>query len=153
MKRGNFTPQFVLCVVSQTTGARAPWRVIQSNVRMEEYPKLLVTSLTGRINDIMIEFMSHYRTRDKAYNRRTRRFRSSKKYYPKGALFWVPCDIDGVQRGPALFVKRVPDPGGKQDRGMALLKERFSQVPPLKEILCSDPHYYTLNTVKPKLRQ
>ena len=153
--KGNIVPSYILCKVKDPSPGYAPWRVYRpDNGYIVALQKVLVTSLLG--HDEMIDFLSKYRTRDKAPNRRGRRSRASYKFYPKGALFWFPCDIYGVQNGPALFIKRVPDKtikGDNNDQGKQRYEAYLKYRPLMSEVLTRDKTMYPLAVVKPKLAQ
>lgn len=152
--KGNITPSYILCKTNGKSENRSPWHVVQAQHDNGNLPKLLVTSLVG--NDFIIEFMSNYRTRDKHYYIKGRHTKAMRKYYPKGALFWFPCDINGIQKGPALFVKRVPDKTCAQtDQGLQIYKRFVDYKPTLKEVLSRDASVLDLvqSNVKPKLFQ
>lgn len=153
--RGEIIPSYILCKTQGTSEARAPWRVAQRESTLGAMPKVLVTMPYG--HEEMIDFLSAYRTRDKMYHPGTRKTKKTRKYYPEGALFWFPCDLEGVQKGPALFIKRVPDPviGREADQGFNRLKAFWARKQLMSETLSKDgalvdmPHSH----VKPKLRQ
>lgn len=151
--KGNIVPSYILCKVSNPSQNYAPWRVYRpDNGQIVALKKVLVTSLVG--HEEMVDFLSRYRTRDKAPNRRGKRSRASYKFYPKGALFWFPCDIYGVQKGPALFIKRVPDKSIKQsDQGKQRYESFLQYRPLMSEVLTRDKTMYPLAVVKPKLAQ
>lgn len=153
MKKGNFTPSYVLCKTNTVSETRAPWRIVKPGGTLGAMPKVLVTSLIG--HEDMIDFMSSYRTRDKMYKVHGRHTKAMKKYYPEGALFWFPCDISGIQKDAALFIKRVPDKKGQTDQGFTRLKERWNRVIPIKELLSREPAMLDMpySDVRPKLRQ
>ena len=153
MLKGNFVPSYVLCKTRGTRDTRAPWRVVRPDNALGAMPKVLVSTIPG--HEEMIDFMSAYRTRDRMYHKGKRKSKATRKYCPDGALFWVPCDIEGIQKGPALFIKRVPDPllRSQPDQGFARLKAFLEKRPLMSEILTKDVNFYALSTVKPKLRQ
>ena len=161
IKIGNFSPSFVLCKQNKQSETRAPWRMVRPDGAQGKMPKLLVTSFNG--HEDMIDFMSAYRTRDKMYKKgRGKRSKAMMKYYPKGALFWFPCDIYGIQKDAALFIKRVPDKKHtgntnffKQDQGFTRLKQAWAYRPSIKEILSHEPAHLDMpySNIKPKLRQ
>lgn len=153
MQKGHFVPSYVLCKTSGQSKSRAPWRVVQPDNVLGAMPKVLVTTLTG--HEEMIDFLSAYRTRDKMYQPGRRKSKKTRKYYPEGGLFWFPCDLSGYQKGPALFIKRVPDPTFSKtvDQGFTRLKAFWERKPVMSEILTRDERFYALENVKPKLRQ
>ena len=153
--KGEIFPSYILCKTNGEKTTRAPWRVVRPDSVVGKMPKVLVTTLTG--HEEMIDFLSCYRTRDKMYSTYRRKTKKTRKYYPKGALFWFPCDIYGVQKGPALFIKRVPDPKYKSatDKGFERLKMSMQRKPLMSEVLSADPSMVDLHTshIKPRLVQ
>ena len=155
MLRGNIVPSYILCKTNGNAPTRSPWRVVRPESVVGAMPKVLVTTLVG--HEEMIDFLSCYRTRDKMHSKHKRNGKAAKKYYPVGALFWFPCDIYGYQRGPALFIKRVPDPKYTRaaDQGFNRLKEFWNTKPLMSEVLSRDRTMYDIESshVKPRLQQ
>ena len=90
-------------------------------------------TLTG--NEAFISLMVNYRRRD---HKISDGFAPElcKKYYPKGALFYFECDEYGRQTGPAVFIKRVPDPtAAGTDKGWEMYTKISSYVPSIPELL------------------
>lgn len=151
---GNIVPSYILCKNQVTSDKRSPYRIVRPDNALSGMPKVLVTSLVG--NDHLIDFMSAYRTRDKMYRVDKRKTKAMRKYYPEGALFWFPCDIEGRQKGPALFIKQVPDKNIREtDKGFQRLKEALSKRPRMNETLSQEPGMLdlTFSHIKPKLKQ
>lgn len=137
IKAGLILPGYILCKSQGTSPNRSGWRV--SNMTIKDtvsYPKLLVDSVNGR--EEMIEFLSAYRTRDHVHNDPKYTHEETKKYYPKGALFWFECDKYGDIEGPALFVKRVPEKNKSLDHGFKMLKEAWQHTKDIKELLLGE---------------
>ena len=151
--RGNIEPSYILCKANGTKDTRAPWRVVQPENTLGAMPKVLVTTLVG--HEEMIDFLSCYRTRDRMYHAGRRNSKKTRKYYPEGGLFWFPCDISGFRKGPALFIKRVPDEsiGREADQGFNRLKAFWARKPVMSEILTRDSAFYGLPNTKPRLPQ
>ena len=114
MLEGIITPGYVLCKANGKSENRSGWRVTNLTLGPPKMmlPKLLVNSPTG--HDEMIDFLSHFRTREHMHGDNNYTHEATKKYYPHGALFWFECNKYGDQTGHALFVKRVP--GKRMDR-------------------------------------
>jgi len=124
---GNIVPSYVLCQSHGVSAARSGWRIVRQNASMANMPKVLVTSLYG--NDHMIDFMSSYRTRDHMHGDQAYTHEETKKYYPKGALFWFVCDRFGEAIGPAVFIRRVPVKSRQTDQGYRRLIEEQAKRP------------------------
>lgn len=135
---GNIVPSYILCQSHGGSESRSPWRVYRANTVLANCPKVLVRSIAG--NEIMIDFLSAYRTRDHMHGSKRYRHKSTKKYYPEGALFWFECNIYGEPTGRSIFIKRIPDKTIKgEDGGFTRLKEHLEQKPTTKDLLTSDP--------------
>jgi hypothetical protein len=151
---GNIAPSYILCQSHGTSEDRAPWRVYRANSNFANSPKVLVPYPSG--NQAMIDFLSHYRTRDHRHRAKYYNHVHTKKYYPKGALFWFECNEYGEVTGPAVFVKNVPDKTiTKQDNGKERLEEALSYSPSVNELFSRNPWAMDLlaSAVKPKLWQ
>lgn len=152
---GNIAPSYIMCWSNGDSDKRAQWRIYQANKTKNKASKVLVKYPVG--NDLMVDFLSRYRTRDCGHTLRNKRAHErSKKYYPEGALFWFECDEYGEIAGPAVFVKRVPDHNaGKKDDGMHRLAEAQKQIPSVNSLFSRDPFTMPLihSGVKPKLVQ
>ena len=61
--RGNIIPDYFLSSFATTNANYAPFRIVRRGRGRETMPRVLVTALSGRENDMMIDFMSNYRTR------------------------------------------------------------------------------------------
>ena len=152
--RGNIVPSYILCKSGGNSEARSPWRVYRANVMSSSVSKVLVKWPSG--NDIMIDFLSSYRTRDHMHGARFYKHAYTKKYYPEGALFWFECNDYGEITGPAVFVKYVPEKGAhKLDSGKQRLEEMLAQKPSVPELFTNDPFAVCLisSGVKPTLYQ
>lgn len=80
----------------------------------------------------------------------------TKKYYPKGALFWFECDEYGEPLGTAVFIENVPRKHkGPTDSGLRRLKAARQYIQPLKTALAREPTCmeHSDSCVKPKLIQ
>lgn len=103
--KGIFEPSYILCQSHGSSEKRSGWRVNKvdggfiNNI-------LLVSSIEDRAD--MIDFLSSYRTRDHHHKDEKYSIEETRKYYPKGALFWFLCNEYGERAGPALFIHRVP---------------------------------------------
>jgi len=151
---GNFIPSYILCKRLKPMQNRADWIICQRERLEDAYPILLVGKLVG--HEDMIDFMSKYRTRDKSSLKNGHKTKAIQKYSPEGGLFWFPCNIEGVQKGPALFIKRVPDKSIKgDDQGFARLKEYRSRKIPLNQLFVHDDSMFDLiySHIQPKLYQ
>lgn len=154
MLNGDFIPSYILCKRLTDPSNRAEWIICQRERLREAYPIALVTRLTG--HEEMVDFMSHYRTRDKNKLKNGHKTRLIQKYYPEGGLFWFPCDIEGAQKGPALFIKRVPDHSIKgSDTALKRLQEFRNRKIPLNQLFVQDDSKFDLiySHIKPKLHQ
>lgn len=123
LRRGVIEPSYILCKQKEGS-ARTGYIVIKGdNPWLERIPKVLVSDLSQ--HDELIHFMSNYRARE--YNNRHRKDGFRKKYHPKGALFWFPCDIYGVQdRSQApVFIKHVPDKSFPTDGTKQILEQEL----------------------------
>jgi len=152
--RGMIEPSYILCKSGGDSPSRSPWRVYRANENFPGVSKVLVKWPSG--SEEMIDFMSHYRTRDHMHQSGNYRHERTKKYYPKGALFWFECNEYGEAEGPAVFVKFVPDPDiVKTDNGKQRLDDALSHELSAADILCRDPWSVSLNQsgIKPKLVQ
>lgn len=152
---GNIVPSYVLHWSRGNSTNRSPWRVYRANAPPVSTPKVLVKYPFG--NDIMIDFLSHYRTRDHMYypNKKSSH-KKSQKYYPKGALFWFECNQYGDPTGSAVFVKRIPDAAIiGVDEGKKRLRQSLLQKPTIAKLLSQEPlsTYLLQSGVKPKLYQ
>ena len=152
--RGNIVPSYILCKSGGMSDARSPWRVYRANAMPRGVSKVLVKWPSG--SDIMVDFLSRYRTRDHMHAARFYHHEHTKKYYPEGALFWFECNDYGEVTGPAVFVKTVPDQlAHKQDSGKQRLEQMLAHDPSVAELLANDPFAIPLicSGVKPKLYQ
>lgn len=155
--RGDIAPSYIVCQSHGTSENRSGWRVVRqdkTNKALRNMNKVLVTSLLG--NDLLIDFMCNYRTRDHMHGDIQYTHEETKKYYPKGALFWFECNRYGEPTGTAIYIKKVPVAHhGKTDNGFRNLRESRNKVPKIKEVFSKEPAYevnvYSL--IKPKLVQ
>ena len=150
VEAGNWIPSYVLCASHGEKETRSPWRVIKDMKTYKNMPKVLVTTPLG--HEAMIEFLSHYRTRDHMHGSH---FRSTKKYYPEGILCWFPCDRYGNRDGPALIVKRVPDKRrgmNATDQGLDKYRQMITESEAEKltsSVISSCPGFEAIPDVKP----
>lgn len=138
--KGNFSPSYILYKSKGTSVNRSSWRVMRQNLDNKiGMSKVLTTSLTG--NDIMIDFLCSYRTRDHMHGDKNYSHEETKKYYPKGALCWFECDVYGNPTGKAIYIKKVPVDKliSKSDQGFTMLKENLAYIPPIKTVLAREP--------------
>lgn len=152
--RGNIVPSYILCKSLGESEARCQWRVCRANVLPKNAIKVLVKWPSG--SDIMVNFMSAYRTRDHMHGSKRYEHESTKKYYPEGALFWFECNKYGEVIGPAVFVKNVPErKDGHARQRKQRLEEALSQKCSLTDLYTNDPFAVPLqySGVKPKLYQ
>lgn len=87
-------------------------------------PKVLVNDPANHPE--LVDFLSGYRTRDHMHGDKAYDHEETKKYYPKGALMWFPCDPHGDRLNkPPIFVKRLPDlkVKGMSDQGKNRLEK------------------------------
>ena len=153
---GSISPSYVLCQSHGESQARSGWRVIKQTGKnnFSGMNKVLVKTLSG--NEDMINFLLSYRTRDHMHGDKYYTHEETKKYYPKGALFWFACNQYGEPAGYAILITRVPAPvKEKSDSGFQRLKESMARVPPVKTILSREPacEMNPYSNVKPKLPQ
>lgn len=158
--KGDIAPSYIVCQSHGTSENRSSWRVIRqdkSNKLLRNMNKVLVTSLLG--NDLLIDFMCNYRTRDHAHGDPRYSYEETRKYYPKGALFWFECNKYGEPLGTAIFIIKVPLNKNvrfaESDGGFNRLKAAISVKPKLNEVLANEPNYETdiYSKIKPKLVQ
>lgn len=146
--RGNIVPDYFLSSFATTNVNYAPYRVVRRGRGRETMPRVLTTALSGRENDMMIDFMSNYRTKINHH--------SYKKFYPKGALFWFECDMRGNYNGSAVFIKHVPVSKGRlnDDKWKRMSKELLRTYT-FSEILTRQNNTLGLaeSAVKPMLMQ
>lgn len=144
--RGNIVPDYFLSSFATTNANYAPFRIVRRGRGRETMPRVLVTALSGRENDMMIDFMSNYRTRINHH--------SYKKFYPKGALFWFECDKKGNSNGTAVFIKRVPVSKGRlNDDKWKRMSEELLRTFTLTELFTRHVDSLQLETAKPLLVQ
>lgn len=134
---GNIQPSYILCKSHGGAESRSGYRVYRCD-EGRRGPIVLVTEPKG--NDDLVDFLSSYRTRDHIHTM-GRKHEKSKKYYPKGALFWFECNRAGEQTGPAIFIQRVPVriKHEKGDQGFERLKERASVKLTRAQLLSREP--------------
>lgn len=152
--RGNIAPSYILCQSHGTSDKRSPWRVHRADIIPSNASKVLTKWPSG--NNIMINFLSCYRTRDHAHGARYVHHEHTKKFYPEGALFWFECNDYGEAIGPAIFVKCVPEKGVyKLDSGKQRIEQALEYTPSVAELFSRDPFAMNLTCsgVKPKLVQ
>lgn len=144
MLNGKFSPTFVLTPRNESAGKRADW-IVRRVGKATILSKVLVTTLVG--HDDMIDYVSKYRIR-------ILKDHINFNIVIRGGLFWFPCDIYGIQCGPALFIKRVPDAAASQ-HPLRTLKAYRSRVVNMNELLTRDSSMIDLihSHIKPKLSQ
>lgn len=132
-------PSFVLASKENSFDQRyAPWFVARIGAGLETTKRVLATSLIG--NDMMIEFMSNYRTKIDSKTQKDYR-----KFYPKGALCWFPCDDNGNQRGAPIYIMRVPNRVGRTtDDKWKLMRKRLLAEHTLTDKFVKDDRFYPL---------
>ena len=144
--RGNIIPDYFLSSFATTNANYAPFRIVRRGRGRETMPRVLVTALSGRENDMMIDFMSNYRTRINHH--------SYKKFYPKGALFWFECDKKGNRNGTAVYIKHVPVSKGRlNDDKWKRMSEELLRTFTITELFTRQADSYQLETTKPILMQ
>lgn len=157
---GDMSPSYIVCQSHGLSEKRSGWRVIRqdkTNKALRNMNKVLVKSLIG--NDLLINYMCNYRTRDHMHGDKKYSHEQTKKYYPKGALFWFECNQYGEPNGTAIFIKRVPVnsniPFYESDLGFQQLKEAEKIKPKLNVILSKEPTYEIndYSNIKPRLVQ
>ena len=155
LEDGYIVPSYILCQAHGESENRSGWRVIKQTEDngLKSMSKVLVKTIIG--HEDMIEYLCSYRTRDHMHGDRHYTHEETKKYYPKGALFWFECNKHGEPGEYAIFITRVPRRHGKTDAGFQLLQKRMKIEKPLKEILSQEPAYEInpFSQVKPKLAQ
>lgn len=146
IKVGNWVPSYVLCRAEKHSESRSGWRVIDANGRHKNMPKILVKTIEDK--QIMIDFMSKFRTRKHGHKSRKYAYKNTKKFYPKGMLCWFKCDEHGKQTGSAIMIKRVPDPNAKHysDMGKHLLDAEIKRIPTVKEILNKNDNFIIIGS-------
>lgn len=123
IRRGFIYPGYILCKTHGKSKKRSQWRVTNVvNGQKCRFPKLLVRNPFEHPE--MIEFLRYYRTREHAHKEKYIH-EATKKYYPKGGLFWFECDKYGEQTGCTIFVMKVPSipKGRRADGGSKALAE------------------------------
>lgn len=138
LRKGYIIPSYILCQSHGTSERRSGWRVTKQNEDnpMRNMNKVLVTSLLG--HDDMIDFLCAYRTRDHMHGDKHYKHHQTKKYYPKGGMFWFECNQYGEPCGSALFIMRVPVGKKNTDSGFTRLKEAQQKEPSLIDLLSNE---------------
>lgn len=150
--KGRFEPSYVLCKSAGYSSKRSGLRVAKVDASLaNSMPKLLVADISKHPE--FVDFLSNYRTRDHMHGDKHYRHVSTLKYTPEGAIFWFPCSLSGVRapRATPIFVKLIPEKGGKTDGGFERLKEAMAKTPTLLELLNNEPYgwLYPPSLVKP----
>lgn len=127
VRQGVLLPGYILCKTHGVSRTVTQWRV--SNVMNGErckWPKLLIDRPLEHPE--MIDYLRCYRTRSHMHKGKYI-YEKTKKYFPKGALFWFECDEYGVMTGETIYVMRVPDfsQGKITDQGKKRLLEYFNR--------------------------
>lgn len=155
-QEGEIAPSFILCQAHGVSKKRSGWRVVRQDKTnpLCDMPKVLVTELIG--HDDMIDFQCAYRTRDHMHGDKKYDYEETKKYYPKGALFWFECNKFGEPLGSAVFIEKIPRKiKGKTDGGMQRLEAARAYIRPLKLALAREPtcEVNPYSCIKPRLKQ
>ena len=133
---GNINPSYVLISTGALTTERSPWHVARIGLNHECDKRVLATSLLG--NEIMIDYMSNYRTKVDT------RAGCYKKFFPKGSLFWFECDRKGNRTGKAIYIKNVPDKRGRyNDDGWQNMRKKLLHTYSIPELLTKDERFYS----------
>ena len=157
LKNGNIVPSYILCQSHGDSAARSGWRVIKQT---EDSPfknmnKVLVKTLSG--NEDMIDFLCGYRTRDHMHGDKRYKHEETKKYYPKGALFWFACNRYGEPGDYAILITKIPIQGkfSDGDAGFRRLLSKQNEKPLMSSVLSSEPNceMNVYSHIKPKLFQ
>lgn len=152
---GNIVPSYILCQSHGEKDTRSGWRVIKQEPgsMFLGMNKVLVKTLIG--NEAMIDFFRNYQTRDHEHGDKHYTYEETKKYYPKGALFWFECNEYGEPGQCAIMIRRIPDKSTRFEKGFRNLKESRKKIPPLKTVLAREPacELDEYSHVKPKLAQ
>lgn len=157
LQNGIIVPSYILCQAHGTSEKRSGWRVVKQTDgnSLRTMNKVMVKNLSG--NEDMIDFLCGYRTRDHMHGDRNYTHEETKKYYPKGALFWFECNEYGEPGKYAVFITRVPIESKKRltDAGFKTLKEKRNQAVPMKTILSREPacEVNVYSEIKPRLPQ
>ena len=137
-KKGEWHPTWILCKSTEMSDARSGYRVIRVGGGLDGMTRVLVTSQTG--NELLIDFLSNYRTRDKMIGTASKR--KTRKYYPEGFLCYFACDLTGQRTGPATLIKRVPDKSvGNVNEGYKRMKEALAAVPTIPQLFNRDDNF------------
>lgn len=157
VNNGKIIPSYILCLTKGNSQNRSGWRVYKAGAGLSnDAPKCLVSSLVDRNCQLMISFMSNYRTRDHMQNDRHYRKKEKKmKYYPKGALCWFGCNIYGQREGPVVFIKNVPDKNAKykqSDSGLQQIKDANNKAYTFRQLLMKNNTCRDLQTSNKKCR-
>ena len=108
LMQGLIVPAYYLCQSRGTSKNRSGLRIQNavSGMRKLNMPRVLVSEPYG--HDDLVMFLSNFRTREHMH-RGKYRHKATLKYFPRGALFWFPCDKYGAINGPPIYIKHVPD--------------------------------------------
>lgn len=115
LRQGLIVPAYFLCQSKGKSKNRSNMRVqnVVTGQRVVRLPKVLVDKPYG--HDELVMYLSNYRTREHMH-RGKYKHKATMKYFPKGALFWFPCDRYGAINGDPIFIKRVPDKSAPYER-------------------------------------
>ena len=123
--KGRTDPSYILRQSAGESENRSGYRVTREDLDIcIAMPKVLVSDPANHPE--LVDFLSGYRTRDHMHGDKAYSHDETKKYYPKGALMWFPCDIHGDRlKKPPIFIKRLPDPKVRinQDQGKNRLEK------------------------------
>ncbi len=154
-QKGIILPSYILCQSHGTSENRSGWRVIKQNADnpLTGMNKALVKTPVG--HQPMIDFLTDYRTRDHMHGSKKYSHEETKKYYPKGAMFWFACNEYGEPGNHAVFITTVPAKKSGPDEGFQRLRQAQQKVPEPKEVLSGEPYQTenTHSTYKPHLPQ
>lgn len=100
MHAGITSPDFVLC---RNGNHSTEWFVFPTD-KTHHAPKVLVTTMEG--HDDLVDFLVSHRAVNPRYGKKRDPI-GTKRYVPKGAIFWYECDIYGTRTGPCYFARRM----------------------------------------------
>lgn len=143
LKKNVYIPSFILRKTPNNTYNSGWTFTIEDKERPN--PKILFNNINDHNSIAAINFTSSYSFR---------RTKNSKREILKGALFWFPCDENGDQIQPPLFIIRVPlktDYSHLNERTrVAMAKKRFEKRN-VAQLLSSSVDHIPIDTtgVKP----
>ena len=137
---GTIMPAYILCQAKVCSENRSGWRVVRQDEDNPVFRMKPVIVKTMQENQHMIDFLSNYRTRDHMHGDKNYKAKDTRKYYPKGALFWFECTPKGKWLRNAIFVKKVPCSHGMTDGGFANLRKYLANIPSMSVVLTKEPN-------------